>query len=93
MTQITEEQHDLNVAIFDAGFPKDIRWEAILSVVMKCRRANPTLTMDQALAIVKGAYESRILDQTLKLTEEVRRWRYNLVESGVLDIEGKPLVF
>ena len=93
MTQITEEQHDLNVAIFDAGFPKDIHWEAVLSVVSKCKRATSTLTTDQAIAVVRIAYEVQLLEQTAKLTEEVRRWRYNLVESGILDIEGKPLVF
>ena len=93
MTQITKEQHKLNQAIFDSGFPDDIHWEAVLSVVNKCKRATPTLTTDQAIAVVRIAYEVRLLGRTAKLNEEVRRWRYNLVESGILDIEGKPLVF
>ena len=93
MTQITEEEHKLNKAIFDAGLPDDLHWEGVLMAVVKCKRANPTISTEEAINIIRIAYERQILDSTLALNEEVRRWRYNLVESGILDIEGKPLVF
>ena len=66
--------------------------KALKQVALACR-AHPELTKDQVIDLLRINNDRILVEATLALTEETRRWRYNLVQSGILDIEGKPLKF
>ena len=65
---------------------------ALRHVSLACR-AYPDLSKDQVIALLRINNDRVLVEATLQLVEETRRWRYNLVQSGILDIEGKPLKF
>ena len=65
---------------------------ALKQVALACR-AHPELSKDQIIHLLRINNDKILVEATLALVEETRRWRYNLVESGILDTEGKPLKF
>lgn len=51
------------------------------------------ITLDQAIDLVKISQQQEVLRAFKQQTEEIRRWRLNLVNTGILDKDGLPLLF
>ena len=89
---MTQNKDSISAEACNAAFSKDLLGKSLKQVAL-AHRAHPELTKNQVIDLRRINNDRILVEATLQLVEETRRWRYNLVESGILDIEGKPLNF